>query len=220
MPATPDSLPPALAEWAADWLLAAPGLENLSRDDALVVAGYMQPHRVGLGEYIVREGQTEGADRLWLVLQGELSVESRALQAGEAEMVVRVMGPGSLIGELSLLDGGPRSADCVADTDIVAVSLGRADFVRLLTEQPQAGIGLLLAMAQRMAGHVRDLTRKVQLFAQMNRTLNQALESGPVPEPGLHDRFEPYDRSGAVPMPERPDPHERISDWPAIEDSD
>jgi len=192
MPFLSSKLTPAQAHMVAEGLLGVPGLQDLSMQGALALAAYMRLHRLAAGDCIVREGQTTDADRLWLVLQGEVSVQSRALQAGESDLVVRVMGPGSLIGELGLFDGGPRSADCMADSDVLAVSLSRADFMRLLQEQPQAGLVLLLAMAQRMAAHVRDLTRKVQLFAQMNRTLSQSLEQGvePVPEStGVSSRF-------------------------------
>lgn len=175
-----ETLDPELAQQAARWLMAAAGPDTLSLADAMEVVAYMHLHWVAAGEHIVREGQTDGLDQLWLVLDGELSVENNALQEGESEMVVRVMGAGSLIGELSLLDGGPRSANCVATTDILAATLSRADFHRLLAEQPHVGVSLLLAISRRMANHVRDLTRKLQLFAQMNRTLGQELESAPV----------------------------------------
>ncbi|NIC39513.1 Crp/Fnr family transcriptional regulator, partial [Aquabacterium sp. A08] len=119
---------------------------------------------------------------------------SQALQLEAAGMVVRVMGPGSWIGELSLLDGGPRSASCVASTELRLAALGRDELERLMDEHPAVASRLLLTLAQRMAGHLRDLTRKLQLFAQMNRTLNQALDA-------------PADATPTV-------------DWPAIDDAD
>ncbi len=188
-----ETLDPELAQQAARWLMAAAGPDTLSQANAMQVVAYMHLHWVPAGAHIVREGQTDGLDQLWLVLDGELSVENNALQEGESEMVVRVMGAGSLIGELSLLDGGPRSANCVATTDILAATLSRSDFQRLLAEQPHVGVSLLLAISRRMANHVRDLTRKLQLFAQMNRTLGQELDAAPAAQD---------------------------VDWPAIEDPD
>lgn len=177
MGASRDRASEALGRQAAHWLATPTALAGLTPDDAMTVAGYMRMQTVAAGAELVREGDTDALDRLWLVLDGELSVESHALQAGEHEMVVRVMGPGSLIGELSLLDGGPRSASCVATTDLQVAILTRDGLMRLLAEHPAVGARLLLAMAQRMAGHLRDLTRKLQLFAQMNRTLSQTLEA-------------------------------------------
>ncbi len=188
-----ETLDPELAQQAARWLMAAAGPDTLSQANAMQVVAYMHLYWVPAGAHIVREGQTDGLDQLWLVLDGELSVENNALQEGESEMVVRVMGAGSLIGELSLLDGGPRSANCVATTDILAATLSRSDFQRLLAEQPHVGVSLLLAISRRMANHVRDLTRKLQLFAQMNRTLGQELDAAPAAQD---------------------------VDWPAIEDPD
>jgi CRP-like cAMP-binding protein len=172
-----------LKSQAAHWLATPSALDSLGLDDAMTVVDYMRPQALAAGEVLVAEGEADALDRMWLVLQGELSVESHALQTGEAELVVRVMGPGSLIGELSLLDGGPGSASCVATTDLLVATLDREDFLRLLAEHPAVGARLLLAMARRMAGHVRDLTRKLQLFAQMNRTLSEALDAPADPTP-------------------------------------
>ena len=91
------------------------------------------------------------------------------------DRVLRLMGPGSLIGEMSLLDGAPRSASCVAHTDLLAAELRRDAFLQLIHDQPEVGVRLLLAIAKRMADHLRDATRKLKLMATMNRALSDSL---------------------------------------------
>jgi CRP-like cAMP-binding protein len=53
--------------------------------------------------------------------------------------------------------------------------LSRADFLQLLEDDPAVGSRLLLAIAKRMADTLRETTRKLKLFAQMNKVLSEEL---------------------------------------------
>jgi CRP-like cAMP-binding protein len=170
-----------LRERAARLLITPSALDVLSLEDASSVVGYMQPRLIEAGTVFVREGDVVDCDHMLLILDGELSVENHQ-SAGSDDLVVRLMGPGSLIGEMSLLDGAPRSASCVAHTDILAAELRRDAFLRLIHEHPVVGVRLLLAIAKRLADHLRDANRKIQLFANMNRALSQQLTPDPDPD--------------------------------------
>ena len=58
-------------------------------------------------------------------------------------------GPGELFGEVSLLDGGPRTASIIALTDVAALSLDREDLLELITLRPTAALSLMTVMGQR-----------------------------------------------------------------------
>ena len=94
----------------------------------------------------------------------------------DGSMVVNVIGPGHLIGEMGVLDGSPRSATCAAITDVAAAVLSRAALRRLLKADPAVGARLLLAISKRMADRLRETTRKLRTFAQMNKALQQELQ--------------------------------------------
>lgn len=164
-----------LRELAAQLLITPSALEELSLEDAQRVVDCMRPRFIEAGTVFVREGEVEGSDHMLLILEGELTVENTDMGQGDDDLVVRLMGPGSLIGELGLLDGAPRSASCVASTDILAAELSREAFLQLIHEEPRVGVRLLLAMSKRMADHLRDATRKLKLFAKMNRALSREL---------------------------------------------
>ena len=70
---------------------------------------------------------------------------------------VALLGPGDYFGELALLDGGPRSATVVADTDMVLLNMSRREFYGLLEDVPPLARKLLSAMAVRL----RDADSKV-----------------------------------------------------------
>ena len=71
---------------------------------------------------------------------------------------------------------GSRSARCTANTDIAAAVLSRTALMRLLRNDPRTGSRLLLAISKRMADRLRETTRKLRTFAQMNKALQEELQ--------------------------------------------
>lgn len=187
MTANEDLHPDASPEERAARLLVTPlALQTLSLDDAIKIVAYMQPRMIEAGCEFVREGEAIHNDHMMLVLEGDLSVENSSLQDDDDHLVMRVMGPGSLIGELGLLDGSPRSASCIANTDMLVGVLSRTRFLQLLQDDPAVGSRFLLAITKRMADTLRETTRKLKLFAQMNKVLSDEL-ANVAQNPGWHD---------------------------------
>lgn len=165
----------ALKARAAQLLITPSALEELSLEDAAKIVEYMTPCEVEAGTVVMREGDTDAGGHMLLVVEGDLSVEKSGPQPDDDKLVVRVMGAGSLIGELSLLDGAPRSASCVATSDMVLALLSRERFLQLLQDEPRVGARLLLGISKRLADHLRETTRKLELFAKMNKVLSEEL---------------------------------------------
>ncbi len=161
-------------EVAARLLVTPSALDDLRLSDAKRVVSYMHPHRISAGTVFIQEGELKGNDYMMLVLDGDISVENE-LNGADDSIVVNIIGPGHLIGEMGVLDGSPRSATCSAVTDIAAAVLSRAALRRLLKEEPAIGARLLLAISKRMADRLRETTRKLRTFAQMNKALQEEL---------------------------------------------
>jgi len=168
---SPDMAP---EEVAARLLVTSSALADLTLSDALKVVGYMRPKLIKAGMVIIQEGEVKQTDYMLLVLEGDIAVENE-LPGLHESMVVNIMGPGHLIGEMGVLDGAPRSATCTANTDIAAAVLSRTALMRLLKDDPRLGARLLLAISKRMADRLRETTRKLKTFAQMNKALQQEL---------------------------------------------
>ena len=162
-------------EVAARLLVTASALDDLTLADASKVVAYMRPRRIAAGTVFIQEGEAKRNDYMLLVLEGDIAVEN-ALPGLHETMVVNIIGPGHLIGEMGLLDGSPRSATCTANTQIYAAVLSRTALMRLLKDHPQVGARLLLAISKRMADRLRDANRKLRTFAQMNKALQQELQ--------------------------------------------
>lgn len=166
---------PTWVERAARLLITPAALVQLSLDDARKVVGYMKHGVIAPGTTFVREGDEQGSDHLLLVLAGEVQVKSHDPSRQSQGVVVRVVGEGSLIGELGLLDGQARSVDCIALTELQVGVLYRSDFMRLLEEDPRLGNRLLLAIHTRTAARLREITNKFKLFVQMNKVMSAEL---------------------------------------------
>ncbi len=65
------------------------------------------------------------------------------------QLVVDTLGPGGFFGEVSLLDGGPRTATVRAVEDAELLVLGREDFRAFLRQRPDAAIHILSEMGHR-----------------------------------------------------------------------
>lgn len=161
-------------ELAARMLVTPTALDDLTLSDAMKVVAYMRPQRIAAGTVFIQEGETRRNDYMLLILEGDIAVESDLPGVNES-MVVNIIGPGHLIGEMGLLDGAPRSATCTASTDIAAAVLSRTGLMRLLKDHPRVGSKLLLAISKRLADRLRETTRKLKTFAQMNKAMQQEL---------------------------------------------
>lgn len=170
--ASPDMAP---EEVAARLLVTASALDDLTLADAYKVVAYMRPKRIAAGTVFIQEGEVKQNDYMLLVLEGDIAVENE-LPGLHESMVVNIIGPGQLIGEMGVLDGSPRSATCTATTQIYAAVLSRTALMRLLKDEPRVGGRLLLAISKRMADRLRDTSRKLRTFAQMNKALQQELQ--------------------------------------------
>jgi flavin reductase (DIM6/NTAB) family NADH-FMN oxidoreductase RutF len=93
----------------------------------------------GDGELLMRRG--DEADSLSLVLEGTVRVE----RPGK---VVRLRA-GDLIGEIEVLDGGPRLADITAEGPVHCLEIARSDLLHALEAQPRAAMALIEVLAGR-----------------------------------------------------------------------
>ena len=97
-----------------------------------------------------------------LVEQGRAGHECYVIVTGEATVerdanTIATLGPGDTIGELAVLDGGPRTATVTAVTDLDLLVLGQREFAALVSEVPSLSHKILVNLARR----VRELDERV-----------------------------------------------------------
>lgn len=165
----------ALMARAADLLAAPTGPLQLSADEANVVVRYMHPSRIRRGTTFIREGDAGTTGFLLLVVEGEVVVESIVVSRVDP-VTVRVLGPGSMHGEVGLLDGLPRSASCTADSDLVGAVLTREGLHRMMERHPRVCSKFLVALATGIGARLRDNTATLKRYVQLTRTMQQEID--------------------------------------------
>jgi NTE family protein len=98
------------------------------------------------GQALMQQG--EPGDSMYLSVSGRL--RAYVSQDGEPPRMVREMGRGQVIGEMSLYTDAPRSATVVAIRDSVLVRLDKAQFMRLIEQQPRVGVALTRQIVHRL----------------------------------------------------------------------
>jgi CRP/FNR family transcriptional regulator, cyclic AMP receptor protein len=163
------------AHEAAQLLRAPSALVQLSEQEALTVVSFMSPRRFPTGTALIRQGETGDTGFMVLVLDGEVTVEG--LRASRISPVtLSVLGRGSLIGEMALVDGEARSATCTASSDVACAVLTRDALETLIQEQPATGAKLMTAIAVRLAERLRDVSQKLQVTTKLVQTLQQEID--------------------------------------------
>lgn len=124
------------------FLRRVPLFDELAPADLGAIAEVAQERSFTDGELLASEGEL--GDELLIVASGTVRVET-----GGAEIARR--GRGEVVGEMSLITGGPRMASLVADGDVRAIRIGRREFESMIHDRPDIGIGIMRVLAQRLA---------------------------------------------------------------------
>jgi CRP-like cAMP-binding protein len=112
------------------------------------IARHCQIAELPAGVELIAEG--EEGDAFFLIIEGRAIISRDGVEVDRA-------GPGAYFGELAILDGEPRSATVVAETDVKVAVIGIRMFRTLLREFSDLAEQLLIALA----GELRD-ARTVQ----------------------------------------------------------
>lgn len=123
-----------------------PLLAGLAIDDVRSLAQLATRRRFGRGNTIFSEGDI--GDALYIVMSGSVFVTVSSAEG--VETILAVLGPGECLGELSLLDGQPRSATASVAMDAETLVVSRQSFQRWLAEHPGASAALLRTLSMRI----------------------------------------------------------------------
>ena len=166
----------ASADLAAELLITPTALMQLTLQEARVVVRYMQPQMVEKGTVLIREGDARDTSFMMLLIDGEVTIEALVVSRAEP-IVITVLGPGNLIGELGLLDGKARYASCVAATPLRAAMLTRESLDLLMHEEPAIAAKLILGISLRIGVRLREVSDKLKMYVQLTQAMEQEIGS-------------------------------------------
>jgi CRP/FNR family transcriptional regulator, cyclic AMP receptor protein len=163
---------PRLAGRAAELLQRFRAFVQLDAQDAATVVAYLREVRFSPGDVLFRAGDTQAVAHLLLVLEGEVAVDTATSLPG-LEVPIAVLGAGSVLGEMALLDGAPRSATCTAVSAVLAAGLARRGLERLIDEHPRVAARLMVVLAQHMAERLRALDDQLRMYGQIHTAIQR-----------------------------------------------
>ena len=131
--------------------------EDFSKDEIEALCRHMTCYAAPTGYRLLKEGD-EG-DFMLLILTGKVSVLKQTESEEDCHLAVAI--PGMSLGEMTLIDGSPRSAncDCLTPTDFAV--LNRMALNAILVKMPRLANKLLLVLLQFMTKRLRDTSSQL-----------------------------------------------------------
>lgn len=144
-----------------DVLSKVPLFQGMSTATLERIVAVCRRREVPPGQNVMFEGDEGGA--LFILLAGKVAVQKTTNTGRILHLADR--GVGDHFGEMSLLDGAPRSADVVAVEKCRMLVLNRADFERVIRAEPNMALNMLKTLAQRLREQSDRVSRSQNLDA-------------------------------------------------------
>ena len=123
-----------------------PLFEGLSPEEQEELRAMMTQTTLRRGETLFNEG--DSGDRLYILLSGKVKLGHAS--ADGRENLLAVLGPGEIVGELTLFDPGPRSTTATAVAPTELLTLDHNQLMTFVESHPQLAKDMLRALAQRL----------------------------------------------------------------------
>jgi len=151
-------------------LAEVPFFQVLNEEERALLAQKVGHVQVPAGKLVFSYG--DPGDSLYIVCSGQVEIFNKN-DTGE-RILLETARAGNFFGELSLLDGGPRTASAIATEDVDAVVVQRQDLAELLRSHPSAALELLTATGRRLRETAtllrRTASRDINEEVEDNRT--------------------------------------------------
>ena len=145
-------------------------LENFAPAEVRLLAHFMDVYQAPVGAEIIREG--EGGDFMLMLVEGKVEVHKR--DRWNTPQLIAQVEAGKTLGEMSMIDGEPRFATCVAIEPTLVAVLDRENLARIIVEQPMLGAKILMELVLMLSQRLRSTSgRLLQLIdEQSHRATN------------------------------------------------
>lgn len=125
-------------------------LDGLTAEEVTEVLLLGEARQVDKGEVLFFKGSE--ADGVWLLEEGNVSI----LSGGDQSTRLSTLGPGQFLGEMSLIDGKPRSATAQADSPLRALLLDKQAIAALMSREPEATLKIMRNIVKYLSYRIRS----------------------------------------------------------------
>lgn len=118
------------------------------------LASYVQCYEVSSGTVVFKEG--EAGNYMCLLVKGEVEI----LKNDQDDTLHRIVlvTRGKTVGEMSIIDGEPRSATCVASQASILLLLTKDNYTRIIKERPGLAVHILAKLAKLVSQRLRNVS--------------------------------------------------------------
>lgn len=126
-------------------LRRSPLFAELSEEDLDGVTRSAEPVELAAGDVLASQG--DAGDALFVIGSGELQIVKRS---GTTDVPIAVVGPGEIVGEMSIFEAQPRNASVRAISQARVIRIGRDEILAILRTRPSATLSMLRTMMGRL----------------------------------------------------------------------
>tara|TARA_E500000318_G_scaffold26608_1_gene26672 strand:- start:69 stop:542 length:474 start_codon:yes stop_codon:yes gene_type:complete len=116
---------------------------DLGEEERAAIASICRKRRFAAGQLIISDQEAD--HDVYFMLEGSADVQNHTI-IGDA-LKLDQLGAGAYFGELSALDGGPRSAEVLATDNCIVAAMAPSDFRNMLSEYPSVLVLVLHNLA-------------------------------------------------------------------------
>jgi CRP-like cAMP-binding protein len=132
-------------------------LENFSLAEVRALAHFMDVYRAEPGIEVIREG--DGGDFMLMLVEGKVEVHKR--DRWNTPQLLATVDAGRTLGEMSMIDGEPRFATCIAAERALIAVLDRESLARIIVEQPLLGAKILMQLVLMLSQRLRATSERL-----------------------------------------------------------
>ena len=143
-----------LTRWAKDF----------SWEQICNISKQMQAYKANKGDIIFDEGSSDNT--MGIVVKGRIDIVKG--DADKNRKVIASLLPSQSFGEMSLIDGEPRSAGVVASTDVVLLFLTKEKMFELVNTKPSLAFKLMWMIAQMLSQRLRKTSGSLVEYLEKN----------------------------------------------------
>ena len=133
-----------------------PLFESLEEEDLNALAGKLRETKVEAGTTLFSQGDV--GDAMYVIEDGAVDIVAGS---GKQKVILTSLFKQQYFGELSLLDGAPRSATATAARETSLLALDRDDFIEFVKRRPEAALSIMHEVGERMRATNELMTRTV-----------------------------------------------------------
>jgi CRP-like cAMP-binding protein/thioredoxin-like negative regulator of GroEL len=148
--------------------------QGLSRRELMTLATFSREKRFASGASLFQEGD-EGSE-MYIILEGRVMISKYIPGAGEEALAI--LERGDFFGEMSLIDGEPRSADARAHgSPLTVLALDQGTVREVLAMDPHAALEFLQLLCRLIANRLREIDEKVIGWRIMSGERNESVSA-------------------------------------------